>query len=112
MTPKQLRELADKLEAENSGVVKTAKLANDLYQVSIQGLTPYIRGWLFKKDVDNFLDECKKSVELVLKKDTPFICFIEGGEESWYDDVGYGIEMVDSKWAAKNLYDIKEVSPK
>ena len=68
--------------------------------------------WWFTKDtilsiVENIKDDLLSS--LLIEKGTPFVCYIGGGEEEWYDDVGVGIEGYDSEWASKNLIDIKPI---
>ena len=112
MTPDELRALADKKEAEDV-IAKTGELKHDLYCFDEHDITFKLHemDWMItKEEFDSFLDYVSKSTPMELKKGTPFVCFMEDGEESWYDDVNYGIEGVGSDWAEKHLINIKPSS--
>jgi hypothetical protein len=68
--------------------------------------------WVFTpEEKDQQLEEIIDNLfTLAIKKGESFTCFInEDGEEEWYDDVGYGIECMDAKWAEKYLTNIRPI---
>jgi len=62
-------------------------------------------GWFIPKNaVDEIRTRCLNEDDMIIaKKGTKFDCYIDGGEELWYDAEGIGIEEVDSKWAKIHL---------
>jgi len=113
MTPDELRALADEKEAE-SVIAKTGELKHDLYCFDIRdGINRLLRDadWLItESEKNNFVDKISELIKIELPKGTPFVCFMENGEESWYDDINYGVEGVGSDWAKEHLTNIKNGS--
>lgn len=119
MSPEELRELANKKEEENNPV-KVGFLKMDLYGFQSDSY----ESMSFKKSWGNFwlktekqksatIEEFKSRFEKVLEKGAKFVCYMIDGEESWFDDEGYGVENMDNKWANKyleNIQDWKEVT--
>lgn len=113
MTPSQLRELANKKERE-AKPFKTGKLKFDLYQKIYYSINlPNEEFWLYsteevQKQIDEFMKKVKENFDLVLKKDTEFVCLLIEGKECWFDNVNYGVESMNEEWASKYLTDIKK----
>lgn len=113
MNSKQLRELADKMDEEDI-VRKIGYLKEDYYSFDSDGngfvfSQPYTDFWLLtKKEKIKLINQFESKFELVLLKGTKFNCYVIDGKECWFDDVGYGVEMMNSKWAEKNLENINE----
>lgn len=64
--------------------------------------------WLCEKEtMNNWIKDFKSHFECVLPKGTEFVCYIDGGEESWYDNINYGLEDMRSAWAEQYLTNIK-----
>jgi hypothetical protein len=114
MTPKELRALADKLEQEEK-MVKVGYAKEDLYNFDGPGPgITYHRGWgdfwlQTGKKKNLLIEDFISSFALVIPKGTKFVCYIRNGKELWYDDINYGIENMDSKWAEKYLENITNV---
>lgn len=117
LSPKELRELADKKELEDR-VVKIGYLKEDLYDFHSNGNGNGIvfrRNWAklcwlnTKKEKENIIKDFKSRFELVLPAGTKFVCFLYEGREEWYDDVNYGLEGMDAAWAEKYLEKIINV---
>lgn len=101
---------AKEKEANSPKLVGYAK--EDLYSIDTETLEE-IRdgqhGWYpSASDVKNLVDQIfNKEVEAGAE----FVCYMEDGEEAWYDSV-YGIEHMDAEWARQYLRDIKPVGRK
>jgi hypothetical protein len=113
MTPEELRALADQKE-EGEKPIKTGELKHDLYCFDSNAVKYHMNNmeyWMVtKEEVDLFIATVEKlCCSLDLKKGAKFICFLEDGGESWYDDVNYGVEGVGADWAEKHLTNIKKV---
>ena len=108
MTPEQLRKLADSIEEEqNNKVVKIGYLKHDLY-INYSVRLPENHTFIYtKKTFDKFIDKIKNEFD-ILKKGTKFICFF--GEDGWFDNINYGLECLDDKWAEENLERIEEIN--
>lgn len=74
--------------------------------------------YILRKRIENsysIFDEDEKNsaianaFELVIPVGTKFVCFIDDNEESWYDDIGYGIEAMNHEWARKYLKNIRRI---
>lgn len=114
MSPKELRELADKKEKENKPT-KTGFLKEDLYYFesdSSNGLS-FFQTWgiFWLKTVEQM--EYLKSLfssrfKKVLPKGTQFLCYTIDGEDFWYDCINCGVEEMDNSWAEKYLENIKK----
>jgi hypothetical protein len=66
--------------------------------------------WLYTvEDVREAINELKRSLTVVLKKGTRFICYIDNGVEEWYDDENFGIEGEDATWSKKYLENIRKI---
>lgn len=112
LSPKELRELADKKEAENK-VAKVGYLKCDLYNfnsdaswngICFKKSTDF---WLYtEKTKDKIIKEFIDRFSMVLPKGAKFVCFVIDGEDQWFDDVNYGVEGMDAKWAEKWLENI------
>lgn len=108
--------MARRKEDEEKRAKKEGFLKKDLYSYDISGRSCNL-GFELESDTDFWL--CDKETkeewiklftehfELVLKKGTRFVCYIEGGKELWYDDVNYGVENMDEKWAKEYLINIR-----
>lgn len=107
-------------EEENQKVKKTGVLKHDLFY--LESRYPEVRfplddlvseyGWWFTKDqllvvVEQIKDELFGALKA--PRGTNFDCYIEDGEEIWYDSHGIGIEGYNSDWAKKNLINITEI---
>jgi len=111
MTPEELRALADKKE-EEAKQIKKGTLKHDLYYYHGQG-SDQLKMEVRLQDVlmtKQMVEDTRKAFEKVLEKHidklekgTPFVCYKNDGEESWYDDVNFGIEDMSSEWAKENL---------
>lgn len=117
MTPKELRDLADKIERENI-VVKKGYLKMDLYNFHSDSYhclsfkESWGDFWLYnKKQKEDFIQDFISRFDLVLPEGTEFVCYLVDGKETWYDNIKYGVEEVDEKWAKKYLRDIVDVIP-
>ena len=109
MTPDELRALADKKEEER--IRKIGFLRCDLYTTDNHFDSRYFDDdWIFTSDVkDQYIKEFEAGFELALPKGTKFVCYIEDGEESWFDDINYGAENLDKAWADKYLEKVEEL---
>lgn len=115
MTPQQLRKLADEKE-ENSKPIKEGFLKEDLYSFdgdSSNYNAYFIKHrdfWLYsKKTKDEIIKDFASKFALVLKAGTKFVCFLDKGKETWFDDVNYGVESMSEEWAEKYLVNIQKV---
>lgn len=116
LTPAELRALADKKEQE-SIPVKEGFLKFDLHSFHEQysGFAPgkyqifqKHNFWLFTdKEKAEIIKDFTERFTKVLNKGDRFVCFLEDGRETWYDDEGYGVEAMDTDWANKYLENIK-----
>lgn len=113
LSPKELRDLADKLE--EPVLIKEGFLKKDLYQFLSETGMPYYYNndydWLFDKQAmkDMILDFTGR-FEIVLHKGTRFVCYRDcEGNEDWYDDIGYGLDNKDNEWAKQNLCKIRNL---
>lgn len=41
-----------------------------------------------------------------IKAGSKFLCYMENGDDCWYDDVGHGVECMDDEWAKRHLKNI------
>lgn len=107
LSPKELRDLADKME--EPVLIKEGFLKKDLYQFTSETGMPYYYNndydWIFDKQaMNNMISEFKERFENVLPKGTRFVCYRDyEGNEMWYDDIGYGLDNKDNEWAKENL---------
>jgi hypothetical protein len=105
---KQLIEAHRKVKDENSPK-KMAFLSKDLYSYSSGRGCDLVfikrnNFWLCDyKTKEQWIEDFKNHFVLRLPIGTKFVCYMEDGEESWYDDVGYGIEGMSRDWADKYL---------
>jgi len=98
------REKEDRNKPKKTGVAKT----NIYTRIDID--FP-IDSWFFNTtEKDDCIKKFADTFELAIKKGNSFSCFIdEDGEESWFDDIGYGFEQMNSEWAAKYLDNIRSI---
>lgn len=68
-----------------------------------------VKDWVFTPSEKAMcIEEFANTFTLAIRKGDSFTGFIEeDGTESWYDDVNYGLEQMDVKWAKKYLTNIK-----
>lgn len=110
--------ILERRQQDDSDKVKRVGYLNrDLYQYDVANACSLS----FRADSDKLFwlcDEKQKKkwkkkfnehFKLVLKKGTQFVCFIWNGKENWYDNVDYGIECMDDKWALEYLENISDV---
>ena len=115
LTAKELRDLADQKEAEENKAKKEGFLNQDLYSYEdwLHGLPEYrfdYDFWLFsQQEMTGHILNFQSKFKPALKKGTRFVCFLDKGRECWYDGVNYGVEDLDSEWAAKYLEGIREI---
>jgi hypothetical protein len=117
MTSAELYALAAKKHEEEEAAENCVKregfLKEDLYSydktvVSELEESGFLEFWLYTaKEKETIIFN---SFALVLKKGTRFVCFIDNGKESWFDDVNYGIEEMDAYWAGKYLENVRDVT--
>lgn len=89
-TPKMMAYAKENIHSINTNLLK--ELKDGMY------------GWYLSKSDIESLNEEMFSMEV--PAGTEFVCYLESGEESWYDTV-YGIEGMDAEWARKYLRDIQ-----
>lgn len=111
MTPDELRALANQKEKEDSNkIVKVGYLKEDLYHFIKTGLLDVLNrtDWFLSKNkVEKIFLEIKSHFEIILKAGSKFDCYLEEGEESWYDSSNAGVECMSAKWATKYLENIE-----
>jgi len=107
---KEEQEMVLKLRAEKEAEkpVKSGVLKHNLYRVNEQRFT--IDGWLFSEEekakiINRFDDRFT-----LIPKGTEMVCYIEDGEESWYDDDS--LNGLSADWADENVTDIKKLRKK
>lgn len=113
----------EKVLVENKPI-KTAVAKHDIYyrqnlediiatqRLSLNSLCH--RHWFVGKEViGEFLANLQtslSSISPVVPKGAPFVCYLEDGDELWFDDVNYGIESQDKKWAELHLENVELTS--
>ena len=101
-------EKREKEEVEKSK--KIAYLKEDLYFCQNDFDVDFYDTFITKIVRDEIIQKITEQFKLAVPKGTEFVCFIEkNGEESWYDNAGYGIEYCSSDWAKKHLINIKKM---
>ena len=110
MTPDELRAFADKKENEAwERPVKKATLKHDLYHINGEiRLYDHLEWFSTLEEVNNFIQSYIKN-DIDLKKGAVFTCFDDNGNDSWFDDEGFGVEGAGQEWADKHLENIKDV---
>jgi hypothetical protein len=115
MTPAELRALADKKEKE-SKPVKEGFLKHDLYNFVSWGtrfdlVDAVNKGLYFREEqeIDEVLDNLRCFKKRIMMKGTKFVCLVRDGRESWFDDIRYGVEDMNSEWANHHLENIREI---
>lgn len=113
--------ILDKRKKEDENTVKkTGVLKHDLFYIDSR--YPEIRhdisdiikthGWWLKQDtVLSIVEQIKNELlnNLQVKAGTLFDCYIDKGEELWYDSSGIGLEEMSAEWAKNNLKDISDI---
>ncbi|CAB4196925.1 hypothetical protein UFOVP1290_445 [uncultured Caudovirales phage] len=102
--------LKKRIEDEDQKPIKTGILKHNLYSVSENKFN--FRGWLFDENERSALLEEFESMFHIISEGIAFDCYLNDGQECWYDAEGIGIEGMDSAWANKHLKDIKIVKKK
>lgn len=65
--------------------------------------------WLVNEELkEKWIKTFQASFNIVLPAGTKFVCYIQDGEELWFDDINYGIEEMDDKWAKIYLENIQQ----
>jgi 5-methylcytosine-specific restriction endonuclease McrBC regulatory subunit McrC len=105
--------LEKRAEEESKKPKKHGVLKHDLYGLSIYSpelridIRDIIEGqmgyFVNRQSVDAIIEKVKGEIELSAPKGTKFDCYIDDGEELWYDAESIGIEEVDSEWAKLHL---------
>jgi hypothetical protein len=108
--------LEKRAQEEASKPKKHGVLKHDLYGLSIR--SPELRinisdivedqmgYFVTAQSIKAIFEKVKEEIEADTPdapKGTKFDCYIDDGEELWYDAEGIGIEEVDSEWAKKHL---------
>jgi len=111
--------LKKRQEEESQKPKKEGLLKHDLYyfsfrypkvEFSVDDIVSEEGWWLTKETMLSIVEQIKDELlETFVKKGTHFDCYIDNGEEEWYDSEGIGIEGYTSDWAKKNLIDIKDI---
>ncbi len=104
--------LAFRKKAEENMPIKEGFLKEDLYEyVNDDDWMDNIPFWLYTiKEKNKAIKEVSNSFKKVLKKGTRFVCFLDKGAESWYDDPAiFGVEDMDEKWAKLYLENIRKI---
>jgi hypothetical protein len=110
-------ELVEKYREEQASSEPVAEgfLKEDLYSYDIQDRALDLtftsknpeKFWLANKEqVNKWISEFTEHFQIPLLKGTRFVCYKERGIESWYDDIGYGLEDMKYDWARKYLENI------
>ena len=60
-------------------------------------------------EVNTVVKAYKRSFEKILSAGARFLCYIEDGKESWWDEIGEEIEGASAEWAVVHLENIREV---
>jgi len=58
-------------------------------------------------ETNSLIKEFKECFKKTLPAGSKFICYIENGKESWYDDENLGFVELSSDWARKHLENIR-----
>lgn len=87
---------------------KIGFLKEDLFTISPNEDAHIFSNWILsREEKQKEIDEFINNFQLACPAGTKFVCFIDDGNESWFDDINYGIENMDNDWANKYLKDIK-----
>lgn len=97
-------------EQKANKVQKTGRLKHPLwYNNAAYSASDY--DWLMTaKELNAAIKEIKESCYTKIDAGTEFVCYVVANEEEWYDNINFGIEVMDKDWAIKHLKDIKEAS--
>jgi hypothetical protein len=110
-------------EEENDKPKKVGFLKHDLFflnsrypevRFTIERFIEEAKGyWLEKRTIEDILKNIEKEIyELKAPAGTKFVCYIDDGEEVWFDDNNIGLEEMDADWAAQHLEKIEDISRK
>lgn len=101
--------LAKRKEEEKLKPKKTAIAKANIY--TRKDIDFPVDSWFFNTtEKDDCIKEFADTFELAIEKGDSFSCFLEeDGEESWYDNIGYGFENMSSEWAKKYLENIRPI---
>lgn len=110
-------------EEENNKPQKVGFLKHDLFFINsrypevrfnIQSFVDKARGWwLEKRAIEDIAKEMEKEMfDLKAPAGTKFVCYVDDGEEVWYDDNNIGLEEMDADWAAQHLEKIEDIRRK
>lgn len=65
--------------------------------------------WIFSpSEKDQEIKEFEKRFKLACPAGTKFVCYMRGNKEEWYDDIKFGIEAMNAKWAKKYLHNFQD----
>lgn len=115
MTPKELRELANKKEKEDKPI-KFGYLKCDLYAfqstVGYNGIHFYkmknVEFLQSKEQKDELIKEFASRFIKVVSKGDRFECYLDDNIETWWSEFG-DVESMDSEWAEKYLENITKI---
>lgn len=96
-------------------VVKTGFLKEDIFSVHLNSTTAedllLKHSIFFQNQVDEIKNALKLTIKVVIPKGAEFVAYYanpdsESEDVEWYDNVSYGIEGMDDRWAEKHLENI------
>lgn len=86
---------------------KSATLKHDLYDYHDYPIPP--DDWHFTEETkQKYIQEFTNNFKIIARKGHAFVCYIDKGQEQWYDYAGE-FEGLDKSWARKNLENIKDL---
>ena len=102
--------LEKRRQKEAEKPIKVGYLKHDLYRIPSEKFNLLRFDWMITKDQkEKLINILNEDIVLELPKGSEFDCYLERGNECWYDQDSGSIAGADSEWAKEHLKDIKSL---